>query len=257
VTTDHYSVTNIGLRRKNNEDYLMVDEELCLYLLADGMGGHLGGERASQMALNTIKSFFEKNKDITEEEISKLQEFPDNLSLPARKLACAIMAANKVITDESEKNSDLVGMGTTLVAMHGTLGDMYLSHVGDSRIYLLRDGTFKQMTEDHSVYNEEKKRGLLTPEQLDEMPFKKRLVRAIGHMDKALVDIKFVHAQTGDVFLLCSDGLTDMVADEEIAKTLSEHKEDLKEAGDTLVEMALKEGGIDNVSIVIVRVDDL
>lgn len=256
MKTDNYSVSNVGLRRKNNEDYLMVAKELDLYLLADGMGGHLGGEVASRMTVETIKDFFEQNQSISEEELDKLQEFPDGLSLPARKLTYSIINANGLVINESGKDSELHGMGTTVVAVHGALGNLYLAHVGDSRIYLSRNGAFRQMTEDHSVYNEEIKRGLLTEAQIKEMPFGKRLVRAIGHMDKALVDIKEVSPEKGDILLLCSDGLTDMVEDDEISETLSKHGADLKTTGDTLVQQALDNGGSDNVTIILLRVDE-
>lgn len=256
MKTDYYSITNVGLRRKNNEDYLMVEEGLDLYILADGMGGHQGGEIASRMTVEAIKDFFEQNPTISEEEMNKLQEFPDDLSLPARKLSYSIINANGLIIEESGKDSELTGMGTTVVAVHGALGNLYLAHVGDSRIYLSRNGSFRQMTEDHSVYNEERKRSMLTDEQLKEMPFAKRLVRAIGHMDRALVDIKMVSPEKGDILLLCSDGLTDMVEDDEISETLSKHGADLKTAGDTLVQQALDNGGSDNVTIILLRIDE-
>ena len=253
---DCYSVSNVGLRRKNNEDYLMVEEELGLYILADGMGGHQGGEVASRMTVEAIKDFFEQNPNISEEELNNLQEFPGDLPLPARKLSYSIINANGLILNKSGEDSELRGMGTTVVAVHGALGNLYLAHVGDSRIYLSRNGSFSQMTEDHSVYNEERKRGMLTDEQLKEMPFAKRLVRAIGHMDKALVDIKMVSPEKGDILLLCSDGLTDMVEDDEISETLSKHSADLKTAGDTLVQQALANGGSDNVTIILLRIDE-
>ena len=257
MKVDYYEVSDVGLKRKNNEDYLLVAAELGLYLLADGMGGHLGGEVASQMALTSIKRFFEDNPDINEEDINKLQEFPDSLALPARKLSYAIIKANADIIKKAETDPDLHGMGTTVVAIHEALGDLYLSHVGDSRIYMLRDDAFRQMTEDHSVFNSEKKRGLLTEEQLLEMPFGKRLVRALGHMDKSLVDLHVVHPQKGDVFLLCSDGLTDMVEDENIEQTLKEMRGDMEKCGSELVQKALDGGGKDNISIVLLRIDEL
>ncbi|MFQ5431881.1 MAG: PP2C family protein-serine/threonine phosphatase [Nitrospinota bacterium] len=257
MKTDYYTISNVGYKRKNNEDYMLVAAELGLYMLADGMGGHLGGEEASKLALTTIKRFFEENPNITEEEINKLQEFPDSLSLSARKLSYAIIKANADIIKKAETDPDLNGMGTTIVAIHESLGDLYLSHVGDSRIYMLRDGTFRQVTEDHSVFNEEKKRGILSVAQLKEMPFGKRLVRALGHMDKSLVDLQVVHPQRGDVFLLCSDGLTDMVEDEGIEQTLKESSEDMEKAGNELVRKALNGGGADNISIVLLRINEL
>jgi len=257
VKTDYYTVSNVGLKRKNNEDYLLVAAELGLYMLADGMGGHLGGEEASKMALTAIKRFFSENPDITEKEINKLQEFPDSLSLSARKLTYAIIIANADIIKKAEMDPNLNGMGTTVVAIHEALGDLYISHVGDSRIYMLRDGSLRQMTEDHSVFNEEKKRGTLSDEQLRDMPFGKRLVRALGHMDKSRVDLQIVHPQKGDIFLLCSDGLTDMVEDESIEQTLKELGGDLEKAGSELVQNALNGGGKDNISIVLLKINEL
>lgn len=252
-----YARSDVGLIRKNNEDCILVDEELGIYLLADGMGGHSGGEVASKLALDEIYGFFDKNRKATEKEINAIREFSDNLPLPGRKLMCAIVCADEAILKKSRQDRSLAGMGTTVVSIHRAADAFYLSHVGDSRIYLLRKGVLKQMTKDHSFLNAELDKGLTTREQLKKSPFDKRLTKALGHLNGASVDVKTTLPQKGDLFLLCSDGLTDMLYDDDILATINDNSGRLKEVGNKLVKMANVAGGVDNISIVLLRVEEL
>ncbi|MBI5638498.1 MAG: Stp1/IreP family PP2C-type Ser/Thr phosphatase [Nitrospinae bacterium] len=256
MKTSHCSLTDVGLRRQNNEDFLLVDERLGLFLLADGMGGHNAGETASRLALASVQKFFEEYENAPEEVVDQLQPFPKELPLPGKKLIYAIIRANTIVTESAELAPEYHGMGTTIVALHVTADSVLAAHVGDSRIYLRRKGEFNQITEDHSVFFEELKKGFLTREQLEQLPFKNRLTRALGHMEKTKVDMKVVPPHKGDIFLLCSDGLTDMVDDAAIGEIIGQHHEDLEECAHILVESAKAHGGVDNISVVLLRVDE-
>lgn len=250
-----YELSNIGRIRKNNEDCVLVNEELGIYLLADGMGGHSGGEVASKLALDEISDFFDKNRDITEKEINALSEFPENLTLPGRKLMYAVVCANEAILKKSRQNKSLAGMGTTVVAIHEAGENLHLSHVGDSRIYLLREGALKQMTRDHSLFNAEMDKGDMPKEKMRKTPFGKRLTKALGHLSGAGVDVKTALPRKGDIFLLCSDGLTDMLDDDNILAIIN-GSGSLETAGDELVETANIAGGVDNISAVLLRIEE-
>ena len=253
----HFSISDTGLKRKNNEDYLLVDEKRGLFLLADGMGGHMGGEIASKLALESVHHFFEEHETSSDEEINRLQPYPVELPLAGRKLVYSIIRANTIVTETAQLNSALNGMGTTIVAVMANQGDLFAAHVGDSRIYMLHDGKFTQITDDHSLYYDELKRGILSVDVLETMPFRDRLTRALGHMEKAKVDMKVIHPSIGDVFLLCSDGLTDMVENGEMGAIVARDSGDLDKCGGALLKKALDCGGRDNISIVLLRVDEL
>jgi len=251
----HYMLTDVGRKRKNNEDSILVNSDLGLYLLADGMGGHAAGEVASRLAIETIESFFKANTDISELAINRLMNFPPGLSLPAKKLLWSIMESNTVIIKEVEKNQDLRGMGTTIVALHPGEDDILLGHVGDSRIYRVRRNRLRRITEDHSLFERELKKNIHTRSEIDSMPQKDSLTRALGHMPKATVDLNYVTPRAGDIFILCSDGLTDMVNEDVILGIVSENTDDINAAGDLLLHTALQNGGVDNISIILVKVD--
>lgn len=256
MKTSYFSLTDVGLRRQNNEDSILVDDRLGLFLLADGMGGHNAGETASRLAVTSIQKFFEEYENAPEEVVDQLQPFPHELPLPGKKLIYTIIRANTIVTESADLSPEYHGMGTTIVALHVSHDSIFAAHVGDSRIYLHRKGEFSQVTEDHSVFFEELRKGFLTREQLDQLTFKNRLTRALGHMGKARVDMKVVPPHERDVFLLCSDGLTDMVEDGAIGEILSQHSDDLEECAHVLVESAKAHGGIDNISVILLRVDE-
>lgn len=255
MKTSHFSITDVGLKRKNNEDAVLVDERLGLFILCDGMGGHNAGETASKLATSGIQKFFEEYEHAPEEEINALQEFPRELPLAAKKLVYSIIRANTLVTETAAISAGYQGMGTTVVALLRAGRDFYAAHVGDSRIYLVRGGAITRVTEDHSVFYEELKRGMLSRESLEHLPFKNRLTRALGHMDKAKVDMKVLAPHSGDVFLLCSDGITDMMEDDEILEIVRLRSADLVACGNALVDGAKRHGGVDNISAILVRVD--
>jgi len=246
-----FGKTDVGRKRSNNEDSILTDDPLQLYILADGMGGHAGGEEASKIAVTSIRDFIANTEN--DEDSTWPFEIDPNLAHPARRLIVSVMIANSNIMETAKKNKELKGMGTTVVSMLVNGEKVYLTHVGDSRIYRLRDNTLTQMTADHSMLNEELKRRKMTEEEIRNYPYKNRIVRALGHMDKVMVDLKEVDLRSKDYYLLCSDGLTDLVSDQEIQQTMIDGGDDCEAATNALVDKANGYGGKDNISVVAVR----
>ncbi len=245
-------LTDVGRKRKNNEDYFSVEPKLGLYIVADGMGGHASGEIASRMAVETLRSFFIE----TERDQDKTWPYKMNkaLSYEENRLIVGIKLANKLIYSKAQSDIRLRGMGTTIVAM-STLDDIaYIAHVGDSRVYRLRDDKFEQLTEDHSLLNDYKKLKKLTPEEIENFPHKNVIVRALGMKDTVQVDLRTEELRAGDLFLLCSDGLSGMLSDEEMYNIVREHRKNLKKTCQILVEEANNKGGHDNITVVLVEV---
>jgi protein phosphatase len=228
--------TDKGLRRKRNEDALLVLPHASLFIVADGMGGYAGGELASALAVKTMGEAFEK----------KSFEGPPHANLPreATELARALQMANSAILETATKRPDLEGMGTTICAARFSPNKqrLYIGHVGDSRCYRLRAGVFKQMTADHTMADH----GVKGPES-------QQLSRAVGIWPTVPIDIVMSVPMPGDVFLLCSDGLTKML-DDTIIKTVLEGEQDPKAAVDRLILFANGRGGKDNITVVLVRV---
>lgn len=231
------SATNVGNYRKNNEDFYFVNESKKLYILADGMGGHLAGERASKMATDIIASDFEKSKEIG--------SIKDAIEI----LSSSIRDANREIFKSSEENEDYRGMGTT-VSAGVILGDVLVySNVGDSRIYKInRD--MEQITIDDSFVNYLIEIGEITEEEAKVHPKKNVLTKAMGTTADLDVSVNTLKMEKGDIFLFCSDGLTNMVSDEEIFKVIKENSPE--DARDKLVALALENGGMDNITFILV-----
>ncbi|CAG7584969.1 Protein phosphatase PrpC [Peptoniphilus tyrrelliae] len=231
------SATNVGNYRKNNEDFYFVNESKNLYILADGMGGHLAGERASKMATDIIASDFEKSKEI--------ERIEDAIEI----LSSSIRDANREIFKNSEENEDYRGMGTT-VSAGVILGDVLVySNVGDSRIYKInRD--MEQITIDDSFVNYLIEIGEITEEEAKVHPKKNVLTKAMGTTADLDVSVNTLKMEKGDIFLFCSDGLTNMVSDEEIFKVIKENSPE--DARDKLIALALENGGMDNITFILV-----
>ncbi|MEQ3346151.1 Stp1/IreP family PP2C-type Ser/Thr phosphatase [Peptoniphilus senegalensis] len=231
------SATNVGNYRKNNEDFYFVNESKNLYILADGMGGHLAGERASKMATDIIASDFEKSKEI--------ERIEDAIEI----LSSSIRDANREIFKSSEENEDYRGMGTT-VSAGVILGDVLVySNVGDSRIYKInRD--MEQITIDDSFVNYLIEIGEITEEEAKVHPKKNVLTKAMGTTADLDVSVNTLKMEKGDIFLFCSDGLTNMVSDEEIFKVIKENSPE--DARDKLIALALENGGMDNITFILV-----
>lgn len=229
-------VTDVGLVRKNNEDAAWSDLEKQLFIVADGMGGYVAGEVASVMAVESVRQV-----------VASEQHDP-----PPEVLRQAFYQANDRIYQEAQQRPEYAGMGTTLTALWVVGGRAYVSHVGDSRVYLIREGKITSLTNDHSLVGELVREGGLTEEQAMSHPQKNVLTRALGCDSFVEVDIVNLNALPGDYFLLCTDGLSNLVTAEEIGEMISRHK-DMKEATHGLVQLALDRGGFDNITAILVR----
>lgn len=231
------SATNVGNYRKNNEDSYYVNESKNLYVLADGMGGHLAGERASKMATEIIGQDFAKDREI--------KSIDDAIEI----LSSSIRDANKKIFESSQENEDYRGMGTTL-SSGLILGDVLIySNIGDSRIYRINE-EIEQITQDDSFVNYLIEIGEITEEEAKNHPKKNVLTKAMGTTSDIEVIVNTLDIKDKDVFLFCSDGLTNMVSDEEIFKIVKENSPE--EARDMLLDLALKNGGMDNITFILV-----
>jgi len=241
------SLSHIGQVRQRNEDALgycepsepqIRDRKGSIFIVADGMGGHRGGEIASQLAVDTILDAYYAAKE----------------NDPAKALDLAFKEANGVIIEKSRNDVSLYGMGTTCTALVVRKGEGYFAHVGDSRAYLFREGDLKQLTEDHSLVGEMVRSGILTDEDARTHPRRNVITRSIGTHEELFVDLSTVPLQlaVGDVFVLCSDGLTSLVGETELKVVLESNPP--RKACEALIDLANEHGGKDNVTVQIVRV---
>jgi protein phosphatase len=230
--------TDVGLRRRINEDRYSLAPDLGLYLVADGMGGHTAGQVASELAA-----------DASLQAIRALEGASASL---AEKLRYAVASANRAIYTTARQRPELAGMGTTLVCLLAGEGRAALAHVGDSRAYLVRADRIRQLTDDHSIVGELLRRNEISEDAAREHPHRHVLTRALGVRRVVEPDLAELTPLAGDLFVLCSDGLTNHVEDHEIAKAVSQ-EEDLQEACERLVDLANGRGGEDNTTLVVVR----
>ena len=250
MNIDSFGGTDTGKKRQNNEDAFLLNDTLCLYAVADGIGGNEGGEVASRIAIETLA---ESIPDLLAE---KDRTPPSERSVSAdpaiTALEHAVVLSNKQIRQAQDQNAELSGMGTTLTALLLGKGRAFLAHVGDSRAYLLRSGTLRQLTNDHSVVAEQVLAGILTSEQAKMSPYRHIITRALGMDDDLLVDTLSQTVQEGDIFLLCTDGLTEMVEDRVIVRILADSAP--RQAVTRLLASANELGGVDNITAVIVKI---
>ncbi len=233
-----YSLSDVGRKRDHNEDSFLVDENLGLYAVADGMGGHQAGERASKMALEQLSSAI----------AAPGAERPDALQV----LREAAQSAGSAIFDAAQANQELNGMGTTLTTLWFQRGRAYLAHVGDSRAYLYRDGRVQQLSDDHSWVSEQVRAGMMTEEEAKESKFRHIITRSVGFEREVQVDGAAIPVQAGDCFLLCSDGLSNYLEGDELARVLQARF--YRDIPRLLVDLANDRGGDDNVTVVVVHV---
>ena len=246
-------VSDAGRVREHNEDTIGTDSDIGLVVLADGMGGYKAGEVASGIAVRTVMSLI---KDAVEREDLARRDSGSGMSRPGILLRDAIHRANKIIHQTARTQSHCEGMGTTVVA--GLFFDdrLTIAHVGDSRLYRCRDGKLEQVTQDHSLLQELVTRGFYTPEEAQRAAAKNYVTRALGVEQVVDVEITVVPVQKDDLYLLCSDGLSDMVEDEDIQLTINTFGANLETLAKQLVLLSNDNGGRDNISIVLVRVVD-
>ena len=241
---EFYSQTDTGRVRTNNEDTVALDESCALAVLADGMGGYAAGEVASGMACEFIKA-----------ELGRwLSEAAANASDGdvRRAMDICVDNANRAIFSAANSNPTFGGMGTTLVVAVFRSGRLLMGHIGDSRGYRFRAGALQQVTKDHSLLQEQIDAGMLTPEQAQFAANKNLVTRALGVEDMALLETHQHEIQSGDIYLMCSDGLSDMLRDPQIADVMAQH-DHLPEMGAALIAAANEAGGRDNIAVVLVR----
>lgn len=243
----------MGQKRGHNEDNLCLLPEQNLYLAADGMGGHAAGEVASQIAVDTIAEFFEDTAE--DEELTWPYKMETDLSYEENRLAASIKLANLRIHEKAESDPGKHhGMGTTIVATYISDDTVYVGHVGDSRIYRFRDDELQQVTDDHSLLNDYIKMKDLSEEEIENFPHKNVIVRALGMKETVQVDVDTQKPKNGDVYLLCSDGLCDMLSDDQIEQIVADERDDLDACVDELIDAANEEGGNDNITVVLVEI---
>ncbi|MFC1589703.1 Stp1/IreP family PP2C-type Ser/Thr phosphatase [Pseudomonadota bacterium] len=242
--------TDVGSVRDHNEDAIGTEPSLGLAILADGMGGHRGGEVASAITVSTVyDTLTNKLKSIREGGTDEKTGY----SLESITVHDAVALANANVFDSSCENAQYRGMGTTIVVVLFYDNRFTVAHVGDSRLYRIRDGVLEQVTRDHSLMQELIDRGFYTPEQARKSLNKNLVTRAIGIEEKVRIDIQEDVAQVNDIYLLCSDGLTDMIDDDLIHETIKRNIDDLDKASSELIAEANRHGGKDNISVILAR----
>jgi serine/threonine protein phosphatase PrpC len=244
--------TNVGMKRAHNEDSFFLPESERLAIVADGMGGHASGEVASRMAVETIAGFFRATQD--EQQLTWPFKMDRGHRYDVNRMVTAIKLANLKIHEQAQKDPQCHGMGTTVVAALFAEGALIVGHVGDSRLYRRRDGRFEQITEDHSLLNDYIKIKHLSAEEIANFPHKNVIVRALGMKDSVQVDVHIDNPRLGDIYVLCSDGLSGMVKDQEMSDMVVAER-DLDALCGRLITTANKNGGLDNITVVTIRVE--
>jgi serine/threonine protein phosphatase PrpC len=235
--------TDVGLKRDHNEDSYLCNDELGLYAVADGMGGHLGGERASRIAIEVLEKEMKERLQLQHIEAS---------SSVAAAMQEATRLASRSIFETAQTSPEFAGMGTTLTGLCIQGQHLTLCHVGDSRAYLFRDGRARQLTEDHSWIQEQVRAGLLSPGDAMVSRFRNIITRSVGFEPSVIPDLFTMPVEAGDCYLICSDGLSNYFSVEEIGRILT--GQFYGEAGRTLVEIANERGGDDNITGVVIYI---
>jgi len=243
--------TDVGMKRTHNEDYFSLIEDEQLFIVADGMGGHASGEVASKMAAETISEFYQRTRE--DEEVTWPYKMDRSLSYVENRLVCSIKLANLRIFETSCRDIRYKGMGTTIVSTLVVGDKIYVGHVGDSRVYRVREGGIAQLTRDHSLLEDYKEaKPDMTEEEERNFPHKNVITRALGMRETVQVDIRGHQIKSGDVYLLCSDGLSGMCADDQILQ-ISANAKSLERAVAELVDAANRNGGTDNVTTLMLQ----
>ena len=244
--------TNIGRKRDHNEDSISLPEGERLCIVADGMGGHASGEVASRLAVELIVDHF--NETGKQQTLTWPYKVDRDLRTHVNRMITSIMLANLEIWERSQREARFKGMGTTCVAMYFLDDALIVGHVGDSRSYRMRGVELTQLTEDHSLINDYIRMKRVTPEEAENWPHKNVIVRALGMKESVQVDIFTEKPHLGDTYLLCSDGLTGMVKDDQMLHILMVER-DLDRAVERLITAANEEGGVDNISCILARIE--
>jgi protein phosphatase len=254
MKVEAYGLSNVGMRRQQNEDSYLINDRLGLFMVADGMGGHQGGEFASKMAVSTVEEIVAKLRGGDPED-TQIRGVHTREANPGNYLKHAINEAGRRIHQQALFDENLRGMGTTTVAALVEGPAIFIANVGDSRAYLIRNQSIEQITEDHSLVSEQVRAGVLKAEDAKGHKLKNIITRSVGYQEEVDTDVITLEPQEGDRILMCSDGLSNLVADEEILKFASQ--EDAQGACETLVREANRRGGDDNITVLILQVDEI
>lgn len=242
-------LTDVGRKRSHNEDSYLIDDELQLFVVADGMGGHAGGGTASRIAVETI------DKELRGVRNSPTSPFKAETSLQDSPLPDFLRAAVEKACFEiyraAQEDPRLAGMGTTVISLCVQHQHALFAHVGDSRAYLVRGNLIQQISEDHSLVNEQIKAGMITPDEARHSRYKNIITRSVGFEEEVQVDVMGIMLEENDSFILCSDGLANLVEDKEIQEIIS--GSELKDAPKKLIDLANERGGDDNITVIVVR----
>jgi protein phosphatase len=242
--------SDTGLVRQNNEDRFAVDLSLHLFILCDGMGGQAAGEVASKLGVDIILEHC--RQAARDPQVAMAGEYQTEFSPPTNRLASGIRLSNQAIHQAANQKTSTVGMGSTVVAALLTGNVLSIAHVGDSRIYLFKEGALRQLTQDHSLVMEQVRRGLISREEAEQSELSNVIMRALGAEPAVQVDLDELWVNEGDQILLCSDGLTRMASDAQIAAVLAEPLT-AQQACERLVQLANELGGEDNISVILIR----
>ena len=242
--------SDVGLVRTNNEDHFAVDPALNLFILCDGMGGQAAGEVASRMGAELILEHFREGSQNLRNGLEG--PYREEFSAQTNRLLSGIRLSNKAIYEAANGSSATSGMGSTVVAVQISGNVMSIAHVGDSRVYLFRNDQLRQLTEDHSLVREQVRQGLISAEEAERSELANVILRALGAEPSVIADLDELWVGAKDQILLCSDGLTRMVPDPQIAKVLAADQTP-QEAADRLVELANENGGEDNTTVIVAR----
>jgi serine/threonine protein phosphatase PrpC len=241
------AMTDVGKVRAINEDHFSVEQDLGLFMVADGLGGQNAGEVASKMAIEIVKGHLDSNKG------PLVGEYKEEFSRDTNRMLSGIRLANSAIYESGQNNSEQQGMGTTISSVHITGDVLSLAHVGDSRIYRIRGDRVERLTADHSLVQEELKLGLITEEEAAQSKHKNVITRALGAEEAIVIDADEQVLFDRDKILLCTDGLTDMVGEENIEGIILRNGDDPQKACEELVDTANEKGGIDNITVILVH----
>jgi PPM family protein phosphatase len=249
-------ITDVGLKREGNEDSFAVEESLGLFIVADGMGGHLAGEIASKISVDMINKVFRKwvEADAGDDEIFGRPD--SSLSRKGNYILGGIRLANRVIYELALEREEYHGMGTTVVVLLVTPSLVIAANVGDSRIYLVRDGEIERLSRDHSIVAEQIEMGMMTKEEAENSPLRHVLTRNLGSSEEVEPEIFEIEPANNDLFILCSDGLTDLVTDRELLD-MTEKESEPESLCRNLIDVVLKRGAHDNATIVSVVLTDI
>jgi protein phosphatase len=251
VKASFVAQTDVGLKRKENEDSYLVDEKNCLFVVADGMGGHAAGDLASRVAVESMCDYLRNNSSPLTPENAPFG-IDAELSDTANRVTNAILIANQKIRQIATQNEQVAGMGTTVVCakLEGSVAT--IANVGDSRVYLFRPTGYRQISEDHSWVNEQLQKKLITPEDARVHPWRNVITRALGSRETVDVDIFIERVREGDQLLLCTDGLSGMLDDITLFEILTEAGTSPEDKSERLIDEAKKAGGSDNITHILI-----